>query len=188
MSDQFLGEIRMFGGNFAPINWALCDGQTLPISQNTALFSIIGTYYGGNGVSTFQLPNLQGMIPLDQGQGNGLTDRALGETGGEPTVTLATATVPPHNHLVLGGTPNAATTSDPKGAFFTSGHWSTSGGKGAMTSYNNAGAPLTALHLGAILAEGGSGSGGAALPHNNIMPYQVVTFIIALNGQFPPRS
>ncbi len=187
MSDQFLGEIRMFGGNFAPIQWALCDGQTLPISQYTALFSIIGTYYGGNGVSTFQLPNLQGMIPLDQGQGNGLTDRVLGETGGEPTVTLTTATVPPHNHLLLGNT-TAGTTSDPKGAFFTSGHWATSGGKGVMTSYNNAGATLTALNPGAIQPAGGSGPGGSALPHNNLMPYQVVTFIIALAGVFPSRS
>jgi microcystin-dependent protein len=108
--DPFLGEIRLFAGNFAPRSWALCNGQILPIAQNTALFSLLGTQYGGNGTTTFGLPNLQASIPLDQGQGPGLTDRVMGETAGEPAVTLTTATIPAHTHSYSGQNANAATT------------------------------------------------------------------------------
>src|SRR5690242_12654423 len=98
MSDQFVAEIRIFGGNFAPVGWALCNGQLLPISQNTALFSLLGTNYGGDGKSTFGLPNLQGAVPLGAGQGPGLSLRDLGELGGEQTVTLLDTEMPAHAH------------------------------------------------------------------------------------------
>jgi microcystin-dependent protein len=186
MSDQFLGEIRMFGGNFAPVQWALCNGQTLPISQYSALFALIGTYYGGNGTSNFQLPNLQGVAPLDQGSGPGLTPRDLGETGGEPSVTLTSQTMAAHNHA-LQGTTGAADSPTPTGSIFATGHWATTNpiGKGQMSTYFNPSPTpptLTALNIGAI------GPAGGNQPHNNLMPYQVVTFIIAMQGIFPPRG
>src|SRR6478672_8478836 len=102
MSDPFVAEIRIFAGNFAPTGWALCNGQLLPISQNTALFSLLGTFYGGDGKSTFGLPNLQGSAPMHQGQGAGLSDRFLGETSGSEFVTLIQTEMPIHNHQVQG--------------------------------------------------------------------------------------
>src|SRR5437870_6171828 len=107
MSNPFLAEIRIFAGNFAPRGWALCDGQLMSISQNTALFSLLGTVYGGDGRTTFGLPNLEGSAPLQQGQGNGLSLRDLGETGGEQTVTLLNTEIPAHTHGVFGQTANA---------------------------------------------------------------------------------
>src|SRR5947199_8143817 len=101
MSDQFVAEIRIFAGNFAPTGWALCNGQVLPISQNTALFSLLGTYYGGDGKTTFALPNLQGSVPIHQGQGGGLSQRFLGETGGEDSVTLLGTEMPRHTHAMM---------------------------------------------------------------------------------------
>ena len=112
MSDQFVGEIRILGGNFAPAGWALCNGQLLPISQNTALFSLLGTNYGGDGRSNFALPNLQGAAPLAMGSGPGLTPRVIGETGGEDAVTLTIAELPAHAHTPVGGS-GAGTTADP---------------------------------------------------------------------------
>ncbi|MGB6687509.1 MAG: tail fiber protein, partial [Terracidiphilus sp.] len=103
MSDQYVGEIRIVGFNFAPVGWAQCNGQLLPISQNAALFSLLGTQFGGNGSSTFGLPNLQGCAPVDQGQGTGLTPRTMGETGGETTVTLLTTQIPSHTHVAQNG-------------------------------------------------------------------------------------
>ena len=101
MADQFVAEIRIFAGNFAPKGWAFCNGQVMPISQNTALFSLIGTYYGGNGTSNFALPNLQASVPIGVGQGPGLTPRDQGETGGEPAVTLLSSQLPAHSHTAL---------------------------------------------------------------------------------------
>src|SRR5437899_9980042 len=112
MSDQFVAEIRMFAGNFAPKGWALCDGQLMPISQNTALFSLLGTTYGGDGKSTFALPNLQGSAPLQQGQGPGLSLRDLGEIGGEQTVTLLNTEMAAHSHGVQ-GVGSAGNSADP---------------------------------------------------------------------------
>src|SRR5436309_4767054 len=109
MSNPFVAEIRIFAGNFAPTGWATCDGQLLPISQNTALFSLLGTFYGGDGKSTFALPNLQNSVPLHQGQGPGLTDRFIGEVGGEQFVTLNTQEMPSHNHAFVCTTANSST-------------------------------------------------------------------------------
>ena len=170
----------MFGGATPPPDWALCDGQLLPIAVNIALFAVIGTIYGGDGKSYFALPNLQGLSPLDQGQGSGLTDRYIGEQGGENAVTLTTAEIPPHIHLVQASTA-PGTASDPANGYFAAGHWTTSSAKGTMETFNNAGATLTRLNSGAI------GSNGGGLPHNNLMPYQVVNFIICLDGIFPPK-
>src|SRR5437016_13553982 len=104
MSSPFVAEIRMFAGNFAPTGWATCDGQLLPISQNTALFSLLGTFYGGDGKSNFALPNLQGSVPIHQGQGPGLTERFLGESSGAPSITLLQTEMPVHTHTMFGET------------------------------------------------------------------------------------
>jgi microcystin-dependent protein len=173
MSDPFVGEIRMFGGNFAPRGWALCNGQLLPISQNTALFSLLGTYYGGDGKTTFALPNLQGRVPLQQGQGPGLSDRVLGELGGEQAVTLLQSEMPAHNHTV--GCDSGVGTVGPP----TNGMWA-AGGRGRPSAYSAT--PNTIMAPNALAIAGGS------LPHNNMQPYLCVTFIIALQGVFPPRT
>ncbi len=176
MSDQFLGEIRMTGFNFAPIGWALCNGQILPISQYTALFSLLGTYYGGDGRSNFGLPNLQGVAPMDQGQGVGLSQRIIGETAGEPTVTLLLNQIPAHAH-----TPHAAAAGNsgapgPTMAF-------AAGGRGKPPAY----APY--LSSAAVSMAGAAvGFTGGNQPHNNLPPYLTVNFIIAMTGIYPARS
>ncbi|HWX21122.1 MAG TPA: tail fiber protein [Candidatus Binatia bacterium] len=176
MADQFLAEIRIFAGNFAPTGWALCDGQLMPISQNTALFSLIGTYYGGDGRSTFALPNLQGSVPLGTGQGPGLSLRDIGETGGEQTVTLLDTEMPQHTHTVQAST-NGGTDS-PANAF-----WGESKlGKTPLPVYAASGPNNINMSPNAISIAGSS------FPHNNLPPYLCLTFIIALQGIFPPRS
>jgi microcystin-dependent protein len=171
--DPFVAEIRIFAGNFAPIGWAFCDGQLIPISQNTALFSLLGTNYGGNGTSNFALPNLQGSSPLGYGQGPGLTDRVLGETGGEQSVTLLQNELPAHSHTVEGTTGSAV--ASPANATFSS------LARGRPPAYGNT-APNVQMSPGAISAVGG----GQA--HDNMPPYLAVNFIIALQGVFPARS
>lgn len=175
MSDQFLAEIRMFTGNFAPIGWATCDGQLLPISQNTALFSLIGTFYGGNGVSNFALPNLQGSIPLGVGNGPGLTPRVVGESGGEAMVTLLSTQLPLHTHQVSAVAAPGTLTS-PSGAT-----WS-------QPRFGRASEPAYAPAGGVVLNPQAFATSGGNVPHNNLPPYLVVTFIIALQGVFPARS
>ena len=173
MSDQFVAEIRIFPFNFAPKGWAFCDGQLLPISQNTALFSLLGTTYGGDGKSNFALPNLQGSTPMQQGQGPGLSLRDLGETGGEQSVTLLQTEMPAHTHNVnAGATPNQLTP--------VNNVWA-SGQKGFGSFYVSppANAPMSVT---ATSITGGN------LPHNNMPPYLCLTFIIALQGIFPPRA
>ena len=170
MSDPFVGEIRMFGGNFAPTGWAMCNGQLLPISQNTALFSLLGTQYGGNGTSNFALPNLQGLTPMHQGQGPGLTPRSVGDQGGVETVTLTQQQIAPHTHPPL-ATAGAGNRQSPAGAT-----WSSVRGRLYGTTADVAMAP------GALSSTGGS------QPHNNVAPYLAVTFIIALQGIFPARA
>jgi microcystin-dependent protein len=175
MSDQFVAEIRIFAGNFAPTGWALCNGQLMPISQNTALFSLLGTTYGGDGKSTFALPNLQGTAPLQAGQGPGLSLYDLGESIGSPSVTLLTTEMPAHSHGALAVA--AVGASDP-----TNNAWA-SGAKGFGNVYSpSVQASNVQMAPTCLSINGGS------LPHNNMMPYLCLTFIIALQGIFPPRS
>ncbi|HZE80985.1 MAG TPA: tail fiber protein [Candidatus Polarisedimenticolia bacterium] len=176
MSIGFVAEIRIFAGNFAPAGWALCDGQLLPISQNTALFSLLGTTYGGDGKSTFALPNLQGSAPLQQGQGPGLSLRDLGEIGGEQNVTLLPTEMPAHNHTAMA----ASGTGQPDP---TSNAWA-SGAKGFGSIYSPS-VPASNVPMSPTAALSFNGS---SQPHNNMMPYLCLTFIIALQGVFPPRS
>jgi len=168
--DPFVAEIRIVGCNFAPKGWAQCNGQILPISQNTALFSLLGTTYGGNGTTNFALPNLQGATPMHAGQGPGLTLRDLGETGGEPSVTLLASEIPSHTHT-LNGTTAAATTGAPAGL-------KVAAGPGIYAAPN--------ADTGAMAAQALAPSGGSQ-PHNNRQPYLGLMFIIALQGVFPPR-
>lgn len=175
MSNQFVAEIRIFAGNFAPTGWATCDGQLLPISQNTALFSLLGTTYGGNGTTNFALPNLQGSAPMQQGQGPGLTNRLLGETGGEQTVTLLVSEMPAHPHQAQANAGGNNKTSPIGNA------WSTLGStRTPPPLYSDAqNGQMNPLSLSLT---------GGSLPHNNMSPYLCLTFIIALQGVFPPRS
>jgi microcystin-dependent protein len=176
MADPFVAEIRIFGFNFAPTGWATCDGQILPISQNTALFSLLGTFYGGNGQSTFALPNLQGSAPMHQGQGQGLSERFLGESGGSDFVTLLQTELPGHNHTLM-ATSSPANQPGPTPS-------NTVARVSGATPYlaGSPAPPLTPMAFQALAPTGGS------LPHNNMMPYLTLTFCIALQGVFPPRS
>jgi len=175
MSDQFLGEIRIFGFNFAPIGWALCDGQILPISQNAALFSLLGTNYGGNGTSNFGLPNLQGSAPVDQGQGPGLSIYNLGDTGGVTTVTLDATQIPNHTHPV-----HCLATNGDSGTPVGNAWAAIAGGRGALNLY--------AATANATMNAGATGAAGGGQPHNNMAPYLVLCFCIALQGIFPTRN
>ena len=174
MSNPFVAEIRIFAGNFAPKGWAQCAGQLMPISQNTALFSLLGTTYGGDGKSNFALPNLQGCAPMQAGQGPGLSLRDLGETGGEPTVTLLQSEMPAHSHTVQCSLTGGGITSPVGNA------WA-SGLKGHPPAYAPSGpnVPMSPLALS---------TAGGSLPHNNMPPFLGLMFIIALQGVFPARS
>jgi microcystin-dependent protein len=174
MADPFVAEIRIFPFNFAPKGWAFCNGQILPISQNTALFSLLGTTYGGNGQSTFALPNMQGNAPMHPGQGPGLSLHDLGETGGSETVTLLVSEIPAHTHGLLATTqpgnqpaPNANSLAKTTGF---------------QPYLPPAGAPLVPMNPSDLPPAGGD------LPHNNMQPYLTLNFNIALQGVFPPRS
>ncbi|HJQ03204.1 MAG TPA: tail fiber protein [Jatrophihabitans sp.] len=175
MTDPFLAEIRMFGGGFAPRGWALCNGQLMSISQNTALFSLLGTTYGGDGRTTFGLPNLQGTAPMQQGQGGGLSARWLGETGGEPYVTLLQSEMAQHNHTVNAYDGGGEVTT-PDGALWASAMVGRVG-----TNMYSSNAPNQIMNPMSTTITGGS------QPHNNMPPYLTVTFIIALQGIFPQR-
>ncbi len=174
MSQPYIGEIKMFAGNFAPRSYALCNGQLLSIAQNTALFSILGTTYGGDGRTTFALPNLQGSAPMHTGSGPGLTPRSLGEQAGESAVTLIQSEMAAHNHS-LQGTDTPGDLNDPSGATFGS------GARGFGNFYAAAGTL-------AMFAPQAVGITGGSQPHNNMQPYLALTFIIALQGVFPPRN
>jgi microcystin-dependent protein len=178
MSDYFLGEIRMFGGNFAIKNWALCDGQLMSIVQNTALFSLIGTTYGGNGVQTFALPDLRGRIPVGQGTGQGLTPRTMGEIGGAEQETILLNEMPMHSHA-FNATTTDATLSNVAPNVLTG--KPTVNNSHLYASPGSAGTP-TPLAPTVVGISGGSQS------HNNIMPSLCVTFIIALTGIYPSRN
>ena len=180
MSDQFVAEIRAFPFNFAPLGWALCNGQLMSISQNTALFSLLGTNYGGDGRATFGLPNLQGRVAVDQGQGPGFSLYAVGEASGTSTVTLGAAQNGLHSHALVASTV-VATAASPAGAVYARGHFTTTTTGGPVQAYT-AQAPSAPMNAAAISTAGG----GAA--HNNMMPYLTLNFCIALTGIFPPRS
>jgi microcystin-dependent protein len=174
MADPFVAEIRMFPFNFPPKGWAWCDGQLMPISQNTALFALLGTVYGGDGKTTFALPDLQGRVPMQPGQGQGLSLRDLGESGGEENVTLLNSEFPVHTH-------QARASVEP-------GDNSVPGPNLALTVSTGAAAYVSASpSLGAMNAQALSPAGGS-LPHTNMQPYLTVFFNIALQGVFPPRS
>jgi microcystin-dependent protein len=182
MSDQFLAEIRIFPFNFAPIQWAFCNGQILPLSQHSALFSLIGTYYGGDGRSNFALPNLQGNVPVAAGQGSGLSLYNIGEEGGSQNVTLLDTQNPSHNHLVNASGKNANSL-DPSGNVYAKGLYEVSqNNKGPVNTYTTTAPGATALNPAAIGVAGGN------QPHNNMMPYLTLNFCIALQGIFPPRG
>ncbi len=174
MSSPFVAEIRILGFNFAPKGWAFCDGQILPISQNTALFSLLGTTYGGDGISNFALPNLQGSAPLHPGQGAGLSLRDLGETGGEQNVTLLKSEMPSHAHEAQGV--SGAGGQGPSGNT-----WADANQRG-INEYTASSAQNVQMGSQALSITGGS------QPHNNMMPYLVLNFCIALQGVYPPRS
>lgn len=177
MSDQFVAEIRIFPFNFPPTGWAFCNGQLMPISQNTALFSLLGTTYGGDGKSTFALPNLQGNVPIQPGQGQGLSLYDLGQTGGTPTVTLLLTEIPLHVHNV--GRANAA---NGDSLVPVNNTWAQApSGRGSLSLYQQ-GPPTAQMNVTNILPTGGS------LPHNNMQPYLFLSYCIALQGVFPPRT
>ena len=171
MADPFVAEIRIFPFNFAPTGWAQCNGQLLPISQNTALFSLLGTVYGGDGKSTFALPDLQGRSPMHPGQGQGLSLRDLGEMSGTETVTLLESEMPAHTHAIMTAADDVAETST------ASGH---SLARASLALYTPA-ANLTPMAFQTLAPAGGS------LPHNNLQPYLVLNYCIALQGVFPAR-
>lgn len=188
MSSPFLAEIRMFTCNFAPYQWAFCAGQLLPISQYTALFSLVGTYYGGNGTSNFALPNLQGTVPVCAGNGLGLSPYVIGETGGSTTITLTSQNIPIHNHtLNADPQPEFGNNASPAGLLYSGGQWKGTGGPGNVPLYTAKTAPNTQLAPDTLGNAYGT-SGGGAQPHQNMMPYLAINFCIALAGIFPPRG
>jgi microcystin-dependent protein len=175
VTDQFAAEIRIFPFNFAPQGWAMCNGQLLPINQNTALFSLLGTTYGGNGVTTFALPNLQGLVPLKFGQGSGLSAYALGQTGGVSSVVLAHGHLPGHSHAL-----NAFTRANPAPHADPQARDSLTVSQGGA-AYAPRGGPSATMDASQLAGAGG----GAA--HNNLMPSLTLNFCIALTGIFPAR-
>jgi len=177
MSNPFVGEIKMFAGNFAPRSWALCDGQLVAITQNEALFSLLGTIYGGDGRTTFGLPDMRGRIPLHQGRGPGLTDRRIGAKFGSENETLTVNNLPSHNHN-LHASNNTADAGYPAGAVVANTGADAMYYKPAMNPLD----PDTAFPVGTLSNTGSSQS------HSNIMPFQCINFIIALFGTFPSRS
>lgn len=174
MSEPFIAEIRIFAGNFAPRSWAFCDGQLLPISQNTALFSLIGTTYGGDGRSTTALPNLKGRAPMHPGRGPGLTSRRLGQRGGVETVALSEAQMPNHTHTLRA--------SDSRGRSGTPTNSALAEPRDGILYQNNTSANLGAMNDAALQNAGGSQT------HNNMQPFIAMNFIIALQGLYPSRS
>jgi microcystin-dependent protein len=170
--DPFVAEIRIFPFNFVPRGWAWCDGQILPLSQNTALFSLLGTTYGGDGKSNFALPDLQGRTPMHPSQGPGLSLHDLGETGGSETVTLLESEIPAHNHNLNAANLNSQSTVPSANSL----------GRGNPVKVYSTGTPNINMSNNSLAPSGGD------LPHNNMMPYLTMYFCIALQGVFPPRT
>ena len=174
--DQYLGEIRMFGGNFAPIGWALCNGQTLSISENEALYSLIGTTYGGDGVQTFMLPDLRGRAPLHQGQGLGLTNRVLGQQVGTETVTLTTQQIAAHSHGFTAFNSYGSNPSPAQGFL----------AKSTDAQFN--GTPNYSATTDGVMNAASVTSSGGSQPHENIQPTLAINYIIATFGMYPTQG
>jgi microcystin-dependent protein len=175
MAEPFVAEIRITGFNFAPTGWATCNGQIMPLAMNTALFSLLGTMYGGDGKSTFALPDLQGRAPMHWGQGPGLSDHWVGDMPGEPSVTLISSEMPAHSHTVR------ATTSAGKKASPAGATWGEATAAPGQQLYHNSSGATEALPWTAFA------TAGSTLPHNNMQPYLTLNFIIALQGVYPAR-
>lgn len=171
MAEPFIGEIRMFGGNFAPRGYAFCNGQLLAISQYDALFALIGTTYGGDGTSTFALPDLRGRVPIHQGSGPGLTPRTIGQSFGAESVSLTAGQMAVHNHLQQASTNAVSAGSGPTAA----------PGTATLTAFYGSGSPVN-------MAATAVDTAGSGQPHNNVAPFQAISFIIALEGVFPARN
>ncbi len=176
MSDPFVAEIRMFAGNFAPRNWAFCNGQILPISQNTALFSLIGTFYGGNGTSNFALPDLRGRSAMHWGNGPGLSSRVIGEVGGENSVTLLSSEMPLHSHSISGA---VIANSSPSATPASNTLFTNSSPNQLYGTVVGSPVPLAPQSITVV---------GGTQPHNNTQPYLAVSFIICTAGVFPARN
>jgi microcystin-dependent protein len=174
MSEAFIGEIRMFGGNYAPVDWALCNGQFIPLQQNQALYAVIGTSFGGDGVSTFALPDLRGRVPIHPGQGAGLSTYVLGQHGGSENTTLSTANLPAHTHA-LNASAEGGTQASPSGGVPAV----ESTGTSQNYSSNAPDVTMSAKTVGAT---------GSGTPVSIIQPYVCVSFIICLEGIYPTRS
>lgn len=172
MSQPYVGEIRLFGGNFAPAGWSFCNGSLQDISQNSTLFNLIGTTYGGDGQTTFALPDLQGRFPIHQGLGGGAT-YTIGQTGGTENVTLLTNQIPAHSHVPAASAASVDATDNPSGNY-----WGASTGKPYAI---NSPVPTLVMNTGSILNTGGS------QPHNNLMPYITISYIISFFGIFPSQ-
>jgi microcystin-dependent protein len=183
MSQPYVGQIMIFGGNFAPAGWMLCAGQLLPISEYDTLFSLIGTTYGGDGQSTFGLPNLQGRVPLHMGQGNGLSSYIIGQAGGVESVTLTTQQIPIHNHMVqVYSTPNSQSNATTPAGNVVLGDLGQSSGKSLFTY-----GPLNNTNQ-VPLAQQSIGFTGGSQPHENRQALLVLNFIISLFGVYPSQN
>lgn len=180
--EGYIAEIRMFAGNFAPRSWAFCQGQLLSIAQNTALFSLLGTTYGGNGQTTFGLPDFRGRVAVGTGQGPGLPNVILGEMAGVPTTTLIITNLPAHNHAITGtatlkGNNHAPNSTDPTSRFLA-----------ASNIYTNQSGDMASMNAGAISLSLSTGIAGSNQPFNNMQPYLGMNYIICLEGIFPSRN
>jgi microcystin-dependent protein len=172
MADPFVGEVRLFAGNFAPVGWALCQGQLLAIADNAALFSLIGTTYGGDGANTFALPDLSGRVPLHQGGGPGLSHRAMGESGGSEQVTLTPQQMAAHTHGLMATSAPALAASGPAGSVLAA----------ATVKLYGSSPPTTQMATGAVVPAGG------AQPHDNMAPFVAMNYIISLFGVYPSQA
>lgn len=182
MSDQFVGEIRMFGLNYAPVNFLPCQGQILGIQQFTALFSLLGTKFGGNGTTNFALPNLQNSVGIGAGQGSGLSPRYVGDQGGVSTVTLNTQEMPAHNHYVTATSDKGTVTASASNLLAQATNGGGKSGANIGQIYSNTFASVTTPMSNTAVGPAGQGQA-----HDNMMPYLALTFAIAVNGVFPPR-
>lgn len=177
-SDPFVGEIMLWAGTFAPRDWAFCNGQLVQISQNPALYSLLGTYYGGDGITTFALPDLRGRVPIGFGQGPGLSNRPLGQSSGQETVTLTQTQMPSHSHtlsLQLKASSSRATAENPAGNFPA---------RAPDNMYSNS----SDTNMNPNAVSGTVGNTGGGQPHNNMQPYLALNYCIALMGLYPSRS